>query len=286
MAGGGGGSNTTHALLSPDPETLPLGEVSRPATGQVPQTKGLQGQRTVAPHAPLTAGPNSSLSQRYGPAIITQELVAENGLFQPKLILTQKSPKLTPRLEPPEVGTRQLTLCPSSTNCLEPSSNLVPPEVPASGHHGFVKWGCDAKISKTGVIPRAARPARARPMAHREGGWTWDLHLSVQLEIRSGLPVGIEEWGRQLTTRRGEIGVPKWGHFGCRNEPKLGGAPNSVSPRRLGDRICHFIPDPPGVQLRLPCLWLSKIFMLLGLVTIPIGSTNAKMAKLSTLILG
>ena len=28
MAGGGGGSNTTHALLSPDPETLPMGEVS------------------------------------------------------------------------------------------------------------------------------------------------------------------------------------------------------------------------------------------------------------------
>ena len=51
------------------------------------KTKGLQGQPTVAPYAPLTAGPNSSLSQRYGPAIITQELVAENGLFQPKLKL-------------------------------------------------------------------------------------------------------------------------------------------------------------------------------------------------------
>ena len=47
----------------------------------------LQGQPTVAPYAPLTAGPNSTLSQRYGPAIITQELVAENGLFQPKLKL-------------------------------------------------------------------------------------------------------------------------------------------------------------------------------------------------------
>ena len=41
----------------------------------------------VAPYAPLTAGPNSTLGQRYGPAIIPQELVAENGLFQPKLIL-------------------------------------------------------------------------------------------------------------------------------------------------------------------------------------------------------
>ena len=85
MADGGGGSNSTHALLSPDPETLPIREMSRPATGEFLETKWLQGQRTVAPHAPLTACPNSTLSQRYGPAIITQELVAENGLLQPKL---------------------------------------------------------------------------------------------------------------------------------------------------------------------------------------------------------
>ena len=70
VAGGGGGSNTPHALLSPDPETLPIGEVSRPATGEFLETERLQGQQTVAPHASLTAGPNSSLSQRYGPAII------------------------------------------------------------------------------------------------------------------------------------------------------------------------------------------------------------------------
>ena len=136
MAGGGGGSNTTHALLSPDPETLPIGGVSRPATDEFPETKVLRSQPTVATHAPLTAGPNSSLSQRYSPAIITQELVAENGLFQPKLELAQKSPKLTSRPDLPEVGTRQLTLCPSSTNSLEPSPNLVPSEVPASGQHG------------------------------------------------------------------------------------------------------------------------------------------------------
>ena len=70
MAGGGGGSNTTHALLSPDPETLPIGEVSRPATGEFLETKQLQGKPTMAPHASLTVGPNSSLSQRYGPALI------------------------------------------------------------------------------------------------------------------------------------------------------------------------------------------------------------------------
>ena len=90
----------------------------------------------MAPYAPLMAGPNFTLSQRNGPAILTQELVAENGLFQPKLKLTQKSPKSTPRPDPPGVGTRQLTLCPSSTNPLEPSPNLVPSEVPASGQPG------------------------------------------------------------------------------------------------------------------------------------------------------
>ena len=162
MAGGGGGSNTTHALLSPDPETLPIREVSRPSTGEFLRTKAFQGQPTVAPNAPLTAGPNSSLSERYGPAIIPQELVAENGLFQPTLILTQKSPKLTPRPDPPEVGTRQLPLYPSSTNSLEPSPNLVPSEVLASGQHGFVKWGHDAKITKIGVILTRASPGQGK----------------------------------------------------------------------------------------------------------------------------
>ena len=111
----------------------------------------------MAPYAPLTAGPNSPLSHRYGPAIIPQELVAENGLFQPKLILAQKSPKLTPRPDPPEVGTRQLTLCPSHTNSLEPSPNLVPSEVPASGHHGFVMWGHNCQNGKIGRLGRPSR---------------------------------------------------------------------------------------------------------------------------------
>ena len=70
MAGGGGGSNTTHALLSLDPETLPIGEVSRPATGELLGTKALQSSPTVASSAPPMAGPNSPLSERYGSAII------------------------------------------------------------------------------------------------------------------------------------------------------------------------------------------------------------------------
>ena len=71
MAGGGGGSDTTDALLSQDPETLPMGEVSRLATSDFLGTKVLSGQPTVAPSAPLAAGPNSLLSQRYGHANIT-----------------------------------------------------------------------------------------------------------------------------------------------------------------------------------------------------------------------
>ena len=149
--------------------------MSRPATGEFLGTKGLQGQPTVAPTAPSTAGPSSSLSQRYGTAIITQELVAENGLFQPKLKLTQKSPKLTPRPDPPEVRTRQLTLCPWSTNSLEPSPNLVPSEVPASGHHVFVKWGHDAKITKIGLIPTRGSPGQGK--ANGSQGSRQDLGL-------------------------------------------------------------------------------------------------------------
>ena len=60
----------------------------------------------------------------------------------------------------PEVGTRQLTLCPLSTNSLEPSPNLVPSEVPASGQHVFVKSGHDAKITKIGVIPTRGSPGQ------------------------------------------------------------------------------------------------------------------------------
>ena len=77
-------------------------------------------------------------------------------------MLAPKTPKLTPRLAPPEVGTRQLTICPPRTTLLEPSPNLVPSEVPASGHHGFIKWGHDAKITKIGVILTADSPGQGK----------------------------------------------------------------------------------------------------------------------------
>ena len=43
---------------------------------------------------------------------------------------------------------------------LEPPPNLVPSEVPASGQHGFVMWGHDAKITKIGVIPTGGSPGQ------------------------------------------------------------------------------------------------------------------------------
>ena len=55
-----------------------------------------------------------------------------------------------------------MTLCFSSTNSLEPSPNLVPSEVPASGHHGFVKWSHDAKITEIGVIPACGSPSQGK----------------------------------------------------------------------------------------------------------------------------
>ena len=88
--------------------------------------------------------------------------VAENRLFQPKLMLARKTLKLTPCLDPPEVGTRQPTLCPSRTNSLEPPPNLFPSEVPASGHHGFAKWGHDGKITNIGVISTRGSPGKGK----------------------------------------------------------------------------------------------------------------------------
>ena len=51
---------------------------------------------------------------------------------------------------------------PSSTNILEPSPNLVPSDVPASGHHGFSRWGHDAKMTKIDVIPTRGSPGQGK----------------------------------------------------------------------------------------------------------------------------
>ena len=91
--------------------------------------------------------------------------MAENGLFQPKLKLASKTPKLTLRPDHPEVGTKQLTLCSSSTNSLEHPSNLARSESPASGRHGVATWGHDVKITKIGVIPRGGSLSQSQAIS-------------------------------------------------------------------------------------------------------------------------
>ena len=67
MAGGGRGSNITHALLNLDPEAPPIGGVLRPTIGEFLGNNRLQGPPTVAPYAPLTAGPNSPFEPEIRP---------------------------------------------------------------------------------------------------------------------------------------------------------------------------------------------------------------------------
>ena len=73
----------------------------------------------MVPHAPLLAGSNSSLSNRYDPAIISYNVGDENRLLQPQLTLPQKSPKSTPCLGHSSAGMKRPALYPSSTNFLK-----------------------------------------------------------------------------------------------------------------------------------------------------------------------
>ena len=150
-------------------------------------------------------------------------------MFQPKLILAPRTPKLTPGLDPPEVGTSQLTLCPSSTNSLEPSPNLVPSEVPASGHHGFVKWGHDAKITKIGVIPTRDSPGQGK--ANGPQGRRQDLRPISECTTWNWVrdPCGHRDMWPPIdhTGGGGEIGVPKGVNLAAQNEP-ISGVPPMV----------------------------------------------------------
>ena len=62
----------------------------------------------------------------------------------------------------PPLSPRSWTLCPLRKNSSEPSPNLVPSEAPASGHHGFIKWGHGAKITKIGVILTLGSPGQGK----------------------------------------------------------------------------------------------------------------------------
>ena len=67
------------------------------------------------------------------PPIITQELVAEKWAVSAQTEINSKIPKIDPSSGPARGRDEATDPMPSSTNSLEPSPNLVPSEVPASG---------------------------------------------------------------------------------------------------------------------------------------------------------
>ena len=52
---------------------------------------------------------------------------------------------------------------------MEPSPNLVPSEIPASGHHRVIKWGHDAKTTKIGIILTHGSPSQGRANGSQGG---------------------------------------------------------------------------------------------------------------------
>ena len=142
-------------------------------------------------------------------------------------------------------------------------------------------WGHDAKIIKIGVIPTGGSPGQGKTNRSQDrrqdlgpiskcitSNYVRDLH--GQRDI--GAPIDHTGGG-------GEIGVPKGAILVTKNEPK-----SKVSPMiylhagfKIGPAAPHAIHRE--VQWRLPCTWLSKISMPLGVVTVQTGSTTDKMAK-------
>ena len=129
----------------------------RPGTSDFAGANQLQRQLTVVTYAPHMADPNFSLGRRCSPAIIPRELAAENGLFQPILILAQKNPKWTPQPGRTRAGAKQPTLSPSNQNSLKALCNYVSQDPVASWLHGVATWRPDAKSSKIGRLGRQTR---------------------------------------------------------------------------------------------------------------------------------
>ena len=121
------------------------------------------------------------------------------------------------------MGTRQLTLCPLRRNSLEPSPNLVPSEFPASGHHGFIKWGHDAKITKFGVIPTRGSPGQGKANGSQDR--SRDLgpisDCTTLNQVRA--PHGQRDMGPPIDHTGGvKLGSQKGVILAAQNEPKLG----------------------------------------------------------------
>ena len=82
----------------------------------------------------------------------------------------------------------QPTLCFSSTNSLEPSPNLVPSEVPASGRPWFAKWGQDAQ---NGKIDRLGQPSRVGNLGDIDALSLDSQHLISPLVPCPGLSLAV-----------------------------------------------------------------------------------------------
>ena len=106
----------------------------------------VQGQSTVAPHAPPIAHPNSSLSRRYGPTIISWDVGAESGLFQPILTLAQKGPELTPSRAARGQGRSTQPRALQVPTLQSPYATWLAQNFQVSPLHGVPRWGQDATI--------------------------------------------------------------------------------------------------------------------------------------------
>ena len=133
--------------------------MSCPATGEFLGTKKLQGQSTVAPHAPLTAGPDPPSEPEMWPRHYPLGVGSQKWALSAQTDIRSKNSKIDPLSGP--AGGRDGATDPMPYEYELPGS-LVPSEIPASGHHGFVKWGHDAKITKIGVIPTRGSPGKGK----------------------------------------------------------------------------------------------------------------------------
>ena len=98
-------------------------------------------------------------------------------------------------------------------------------------------WGHDAKMIQIGVIPEGGSPGQGKSNGSQDR--RQDLRPTSECRTWSGVLMGTELWGHQLTTLGGEIGVQKGGHFGCSKSAKI--------------RMSSMVYLHAGVEIDLPC---------------------------------
>ena len=173
MAGRPGGSNTTYALLSPDPETLPMGEGVPPSHRRLP---GNQGARR-----PIHS---SSLCSINGRTQLHSELEIRPRHYplgvgslkwavSAQIDVSSKNSKIDPSFGPARGRDEATDPMPLEYKTLwspHPTwFSLRPRHRGATGSPNGVMMPEGPNLASSS---RVTHPARARPMAHREGGRT------------------------------------------------------------------------------------------------------------------